>query len=81
MSSPFDVQTWAEQHLVDVLTLGSRTMDVDVEGVKKVVGDAVQLQPCFYDHHATDGTLPARGIQPRDWVVGRCPPAKCNIPC
>lgn len=51
----FDIKTWAEQHLVDVLTLGSRTMDVDVEGVRAAVGDGVQLQPCFDDHHATDG--------------------------
>ncbi|MCX6909766.1 MAG: hypothetical protein NTY01_17230 [Verrucomicrobia bacterium] len=51
----FDVKTWAEQHLVDVLTLGSRTMDADVEGLRAAVGGAVQLQPCFDDHHATDG--------------------------
>ncbi|MDD4869036.1 MAG: family 10 glycosylhydrolase [Kiritimatiellae bacterium] len=51
----FDVKTWAEQRLVDVLTLGSRSMDVDVEGLRAAVGGAVQLQPCFDDHHATDG--------------------------
>lgn len=50
-----DVRAWAEQHLVDVLTLGSRSMDVDVEGLRAAVGSAVQLQPCFDDHHATDG--------------------------
>ena len=51
----FDVKTWAERHLVDVLTLGSRSMDVDVEGIRAAVGNEVQLQPCFDDHHATDG--------------------------
>lgn len=51
----FDVKTWAAQHLVDVLTLGSRSMDVDVEGMRAAVGPDVQLQPCFDDHHATDG--------------------------
>jgi len=51
----FDVKTWAEQRLVDVLTLGSRTMNADVEGLRAAVGRAVQLQPCFDDHHATDG--------------------------
>lgn len=51
----FDVQTWAEQHLIDVLTLGSRSMDVDVEGIRAAVGKGVQLQPCVDDHHATDG--------------------------
>lgn len=51
----FDVQAWAEHRLVDVLTLGSRTMDVNVEGLRAAVGNDVQLQPCFDDHHATDG--------------------------
>ncbi len=51
----FDVKAWAEQHLVDVLTLGSRSMDVDVEAFRAAVGKGVQLQPCFDDHHATDG--------------------------
>jgi hypothetical protein len=50
-----DVKAWGEQRLVDILTLGSRTMDVKVEELRAVVGDAVQLQPCFDDHHATDG--------------------------
>ena len=51
----FDVETWARENLVDILTLGSRTMDVDVEGMRAAVGGGVQLQPCFDDHHATDG--------------------------
>jgi hypothetical protein len=51
----FDVEAWAQQRLVDVLTLGSRSMDVDVEGMRAAVGNDVQLQPCFDDHHATDG--------------------------
>ena len=54
-SDGFDVEAWAEQNLVDVLTLGSRSMDVDVEGIRAATGDEVQLQPCFDDHHATDG--------------------------
>lgn len=51
----FDVQTWAERHLVDILTLGSRSMDADVEGIRAVLGRDVHLQPCVDDHHATDG--------------------------
>ncbi|OGV69385.1 MAG: hypothetical protein A2283_22265 [Lentisphaerae bacterium RIFOXYA12_FULL_48_11] len=50
-----DLKTWAEQRLVDILTLGTRSMDVDVEGVRAAVGKDIQLQPCFDDHHATDG--------------------------
>lgn len=51
----FDVEAWAQQRLVDILTLGSRSMDVDVEGLRAAVGTEVQLQPCFDDHHTTDG--------------------------
>lgn len=50
-----DVAAWAQQNLVDVLTLGSRSMDVDVEGIRAMVGNGVHLQPCFDDHHTTDG--------------------------
>ncbi len=71
----FDLAAWARQKLVDVLTLGSRTMDVDVEGIRASVGPEVQLQPCFDDHHATDGYRYApseylRGIFANHWQRG-----------
>ncbi|EDY18896.1 hypothetical protein CfE428DRAFT_3554 [Chthoniobacter flavus Ellin428] len=71
----FDVRAWAEQRLVDILTLGSRTMDVDVEGVRAAVGKDVQLQPCFDDHHATDGYRHGpieflRGVFANHWQRG-----------
>jgi hypothetical protein len=61
----FDLQSWGEQNLVDVLTLGSRSMDVDVEGVRTAVGPRVQLQPCFDDHHASNGYryMPIEGLR------------------
>lgn len=51
----FDIAAWAEKNLVDILTLGSRSMDADVESFRQVTGGGVHLQPCFDDHHATDG--------------------------
>jgi len=51
----FDVWAWAREGLVDMLTLGTRSMAVDIEGFRAVVGDTVKLQPCCDDHHATDG--------------------------
>ncbi len=52
----FDVWTWAEEDLVDILTLGSRSADVDVAGFRRIVnGRDIKLQPCFDDHHTTDG--------------------------
>lgn len=52
----FDIQAWVEQGLVDILALGSRSIEVDIEGFRKVIGDRpVKLQPCLDDHHAPDG--------------------------
>jgi hypothetical protein len=52
----FDVETWAREGLVDILTLGSRTMYVDVEDFRRIVrGTGIRLTPCLDDHHATDG--------------------------
>jgi hypothetical protein len=51
-----DVATWAEQKLVDMFTLGSRTMDVDISAFKTITeGRNIKLHPCFDDHHTTDG--------------------------
>lgn len=54
-SDGLDLEDWARRRLVDILTLGSRSMDVDVEGIREAVGPAIRLQPCVDDHHATDG--------------------------
>ena len=52
----FDVEEWARQNLVDILTLGSRSVDVDVEAFRRITaGRNIKLQPCFDDHHTTDG--------------------------
>ena len=52
----FDVEEWARQNLVDILTLGSRSVDVDVEAFRRITaGRDIKLQPCFDDHHTTDG--------------------------
>ncbi len=71
----FDIQAWADKGLVDILTLGSRSIDVEVEGFRKLVGDKVQLQPCFDDHHATDGYRHQsieflRGVYANHWQRG-----------
>ncbi len=70
-----DIAEWSRLNLVDVLTRGSRSMDVDVEGIRAAVGPNIQLQPCFDDHHATDGYRyqpPAflRGVFANHWQRG-----------
>lgn len=63
-----DVQAWAEERLVDFLTPGTRSMHVEVEALREIVGPSVRLQPCFDDHHATDGYR----FQPLEFLRGVC---------
>ncbi len=52
----FDIESWAKQNLVDIYTLGSRSIEVDIEGFRELIGNRpVKLQPCLDDHHAPDG--------------------------
>lgn len=52
----FDIAEWSRQNLVDVLTLGTRSVDVDITGYRQTTaGSHIKLQPCLDDHHATDG--------------------------
>ncbi len=72
----FDVGVWARENLVDVLTLGSRSLDVDVAGYRRVTaGRNIKLLPCFDDHHASDGYRHApievlRGVFANWWQQG-----------
>jgi hypothetical protein len=51
-----DVEQWTREGLVDILTLGSRSIDVDLTAFRGIRGDRnIKLQPCFDDHHTTDG--------------------------
>jgi hypothetical protein len=51
-----DVGQWAQEDLVDIFTLGSRSVDVDLGAYRRIVaGRNIKLQPCFDDHHTTDG--------------------------
>jgi hypothetical protein len=72
----FDVEVWAAENLVDIFTLGSRSMDVDVAAFRRITaGRDIKLQPCFDDHHTTDGYRFApievlRGIFANWWQQG-----------
>jgi hypothetical protein len=51
-----DVERWALEGLVDIFTLGSRSMEVDLAAFRRIrAGRNIKLQPCFDDHHTTDG--------------------------
>ncbi|MBP1988791.1 hypothetical protein [Paenibacillus eucommiae] len=51
-----DVEAWAKQNLVDMFTLGSRTINVDIASFRKITeAKNIKLYPSHDDHHATDG--------------------------
>lgn len=45
----FDVPTWIDRGLVDIVTLGSGVMDIEVEEVKKLAAPkGIHVYPCLY---------------------------------
>ncbi len=63
-----DIETWAREGLVDVLILGTRTINVDVASFRKAMAGAhVKLMPSFDCYHATDGY---HGDQSPDLLCG-----------
>lgn len=51
----FDVEVWAQHNLIDIFTIGSRSMDVDIDAYSRITaGRNIKLQPCWDDHHSTD---------------------------
>jgi hypothetical protein len=64
----FDIETWAQMRLVDVIVIGTRTMDVDLASYKEATrGTSVKLIPSFDSYHATDGY---QGAQPIELLRG-----------
>jgi len=72
----FDIDEWARENLVDILTLGSRSIDCDIDEFLRVTrGHNIKLQPCHDDHHATDAyQYPSieffRGVAANWWRQG-----------
>jgi hypothetical protein len=63
-----DIATWARRGLVDVLVLGTRTINIDVASFRAAVAGApVKLLPSFDSFHATDGY---HGVQSMDLLRG-----------
>ena len=73
----FDIESWVEQNLVDMIIIGTRSVQVDLAGFKQVVRDRhVKLYPCIDQHHSPDGyhAVPApeflRGVAANWWHQG-----------
>ena len=51
----FDLESWARNRLVDIFTIGTRSLDVDVGSFLAIArGRDIKVQPCWDDHHASD---------------------------
>lgn len=52
-----DVAAFAREELADMLTLGSRSHDVDIAGFREAVGADIALFPCCDAEHCSDGYM------------------------
>lgn len=51
-----DIETWVHENLVDMLVLGVRSYELDIEGFRHLIGDKpIKLLATLDDHHCTDG--------------------------
>jgi hypothetical protein len=64
-----DIETWARENLVDILFLGSRSLDVDIAGFRRAIaGRNIKLIPSLDDYHTTDG-YGISMMRPKTWLV------------
>ena len=75
----FDIESWVQQNLVDMIIIGTRSIQVDLPGFKRITtGNHVKLYPCIDQHHSPDGyhAVPApeflRGVAAK--VIGTSGP-------
>lgn len=51
-----DIETWVGQNLIDQIVIGTRSIQVDLAGFRKITaGSHVRLYPCLDQHHSPDG--------------------------
>ncbi len=71
-----DLETWAEQGLVDIFVPGSRSFHYDLAGFRRIVeGTHIKIYPCHDTHHASDGyqyprMKVVRGVAANWWYRG-----------
>jgi len=70
-----DIKAWVDEGLVDMLTIGSRSFEVDLQGWRDFLKSDIKLFPCIDACHYTDGYREApleilRGVADRFWHEG-----------
>ena len=67
----YDVETWVQQNLVDIIVIGTHSFDVDLEGFRRIThGKDIKLYPCMDDagHPPSGSVLPVpASIAPPGW--------------
>jgi hypothetical protein len=71
-----DIEQWVREGLVDILALGCRSSEVDIDAFRRLCeGRGIKLYPSFDDHHSSDGYHEApvevwRGVCANWWAQG-----------
>ena len=71
-----DIETWAREGLLDIVYLGSRAIELDLAGYRRVIGGAnIKLLPSLDEYHSTDGyrhppVEVLRGVYANWWAQG-----------
>ena len=51
-----DIETWVGEHLVDIFVLGVRSLELEIEEFRYLIGDkSIKLLATLDDHHTSDG--------------------------
>ena len=51
-----NIETWAKESLLDIIFVGSRSIELDLEGYRRVAkGRNIKLVPSLDEYHTTDG--------------------------
>jgi hypothetical protein len=72
-----DMEAWVRQNLVDMIIVGTRSVEVDLPGFRRLTaGSHIKLYPCIDQHHSPDGyhAVPPpeflRGVAANWWQQG-----------
>ena len=51
-----DIETWVRAKMIDMIVVGTRSIEVDLAGFRRITaGSHVKLYPCIDQHHSPDG--------------------------
>jgi hypothetical protein len=51
-----DLETWISENLIDIIHPGSRSIDIDIAGFRRLIGNRnIKIIPSIDDFHSTDG--------------------------